>query len=151
MMIDFDAGEGRFLCRAAGVVLRDGSVMFERGECLFLPGGRVELQETVEEAMARELREELGVPVQIERLLWIVENFFIAGTRQVHELGFYFLCSPPQLALRFEAGRVFEWHSLAAIPSLDVRPSFLKTALAQLPSTPQRLVVREGMAPIKTD
>ena len=138
-MVTFAKDGIRFTYRVAAVVVRDGKILFERDpkrDLLFLPGGRVELLEAAEDAVARELHEELGAQVLVDRLLWVVENFFALDAERVHELGLYYLCRVRGELLRFESGRTFEWHKLEALPALDIRPAFLKTELTNLPAAP---------------
>lgn len=61
-------------------VIRNGNQIFatERGHGEFIhywefPGGKVEPGETSEEALLREVREELGIPVQIDSHLMTIE------------------------------------------------------------------------------
>lgn len=61
-----------------------------------LLGGHLKLDETLTQAVAREVREEIGIEVLPSRLLYIVENFFARGTSKMHEIGYYFLCHPAQ-------------------------------------------------------
>jgi len=63
-----------------GVILRDNKVLLllrkrppEAG-CWSLPGGRVEFMERVEDALVRELKEELGVEVEVESLLCVTNH-----------------------------------------------------------------------------
>ncbi len=51
--------------------------------------------ETSAETLQREMVEELGVAVEVGRLLWVVENFFDFEKRHWHELGFYYLMTVP--------------------------------------------------------
>ncbi|MGG7516617.1 NUDIX hydrolase [Allorhizobium undicola] len=55
------------------------------------PGGRAEIGETSQETILREMREELGCDMQVDRLLLTMENFFSYEGYQAHELGFYYL------------------------------------------------------------
>jgi ADP-ribose pyrophosphatase len=63
-----------------GVILQDGKVLLllrkRPPEAGFwsLPGGRVEFMERVEDAAVRELREELGIEVEIESLLCVTDH-----------------------------------------------------------------------------
>ena len=41
------------------------------------------------------MREELSIDVKIERLLWLIENFFTHEGKSYHEFGFYYLVSLP--------------------------------------------------------
>ena len=63
-----------------GVVLRDGKVLLllrkkapEAGTWS-LPGGRVEFMERLEDAVVRELHEELGITVEVESLVCVVNH-----------------------------------------------------------------------------
>src|SRR5579859_2392880 len=93
-VISFDVGPARFNYRVAGVVIHDGHVLLQTIDGFdfwFLPGGRCEANECSSATLAREMREECGEAVTVERLLWVAENFFTLNGRPFHELGFYYL------------------------------------------------------------
>lgn len=50
--------------------------------CWSLPGGKVDFMETIENAVIREIREELGVDIEIERLLCVTNH--IIQSEMVH-------------------------------------------------------------------
>ncbi len=78
-MITFDADRARFNYRIVAIIRHDDHVLLcqEEGQDFwFMPGGRAELLEPSTETVVREIREELGVEAHVERLVWIVENFF---------------------------------------------------------------------------
>lgn len=157
-MLSFPMEPGRFNFRTAGVWLDEGHVLLQgdtRDEDFWaLPGGRVERMEPAEDALRRELREELAMSdeTRIERLLWIMQNFFTAPEwgGDIHELGLYFLftptaadavrladktrdhpCAEPDSSLRFR------WFRLSDLPDTrPMRPTFLNTALLHLPEAP---------------
>ena len=163
-MIRFDQGNRRFNYRIVGVAIHDGRVLLHRAEgepFWTLPGGRAEHGETAQEALTREMREELGVDVEVERLLWIVENFFDYDRWQYHEIALYFLMrlppeSAPLGAEGFDGvdGTIalrFEWHPLHrdALEALPLQPAFLPEALTNLPATPAHIVQRDTIVPAK--
>jgi ADP-ribose pyrophosphatase YjhB (NUDIX family) len=84
-MIDFRR-EGRgFGVRVSGVAMHRGLVLLSRAEkdnFWSLPGGRCEMMEPSGNALRREMREELGCDVQVERLLWTAETL-TAGNRGI--------------------------------------------------------------------
>jgi ADP-ribose pyrophosphatase YjhB (NUDIX family) len=147
-----------FNFRAASVILHGGRVLMHRaeGETFWtLPGGRVELHENAGLSLQREMLEELGVEVQVERLLWVVENFFEYLGKQFYELGFYFLVALPEDSSLFrfqepfygdEEGLLltFQWFPLDELGPLSILPSFLGTALVELPETTQHIVHYDG-------
>ena len=63
-------------------------------EFFFFPGGHVELLENTDDAVVRELNEELYFEVRKKKLLYIHENFFEARNSKFHELCFYHLVEP---------------------------------------------------------
>ena len=74
-----DHGKARFNYRVGGVALHRGWILLNRSpreDFWYLPGGRIAMGETAAQALKREIREELGVPVRVGPLLWLVENFF---------------------------------------------------------------------------
>jgi len=116
-----------------------------------LPGGRVELLEPAADALMREMREELSVDTEVERLLWVVENFFVYEGKQRHEIAFYFLVSLPAGSPIYsqrepfsgdEEGLelIFEWHSLATIEQVNLLPSFVCNGLRSIPLSVQHVV-----------
>lgn len=164
-MITFNIGQARFVHRVAGVCIHAGHVLLQRAEGAdfwFLPGGRIEIMESSEEALKREMREELKLDgdVQVERLLWVVENLFIDdsdGTPN-HEVGMYYLIAfdnQPELydtskpLTAIEDTGVFadeplmfalHWFPLEALDDIRVYPPFLRAALRNLPASVQHVV-----------
>lgn len=59
-----------------------------------LPGGRLELLEDTKSAIIRELREELGLYFQIEKLYSVNETFFNLSNKKYHEIGFFYIVKP---------------------------------------------------------
>ena len=78
MDVKFKIEEGRFNYRASGVILNNEKILAmknERSPYYYLPGGRVELNETAENAIQREIKEELGIKAEIIRPLWLNQSF----------------------------------------------------------------------------
>lgn len=111
----------------------------------YLPGGRIKLNETAQQALIRELQEEIGIQAQIERPLWVTQAFFTesASQQKFHEIGFYFLVSCKENEtlptinnfIRWENGieHRFEWVSFDELSDIDVQPEFIKNRIRSLP------------------
>jgi ADP-ribose pyrophosphatase YjhB (NUDIX family) len=97
-MITFKPGEIRFTFRVGGILIHHEHVLCQlasKEDFWFLPGGRAELGESASVTLLREMQEELGVHMKIDRLLYVVENFFKDPEDTWHELGLYFLMTAP--------------------------------------------------------
>lgn len=70
---------GSHQIRAVGVLIEEGQLLLVQQQVnanrgWSLPGGRVEAGETLEEAVVREMKEETGLNVSIERLLYVADK-----------------------------------------------------------------------------
>jgi 8-oxo-dGTP pyrophosphatase MutT (NUDIX family) len=156
-MITFEKDNARFNYRIAGVAIHNGRVLLNGAieeDFWFLPGGRAEMTEPAQETLRREMREELGTNVEVERLLWVVENFFEFNGRSFHELGLYFLMSfPADSPLYNREGSFagleelvdlkYQWFRLDELSQVRLHPAFLKEALQALPATTQHIVHKD--------
>ena len=72
--------DGRFNYRVCGVIIHEGRLLAMKDYAspyYYLPGGRVELHETAEHAVLREIEEELGVTARIARALRIMTMAYL--------------------------------------------------------------------------
>ena len=147
-MITFKPGEIRFTFRVGGILIQREHVLCQadsREDFFFLPGGRAELGETASVSLLREMQEELGVVMKIERLLYVVENFFTDPNNIWHELGLYFLMTAPADSYLYQSletiERVdevgnelrFDWLPIAQLEAYPLYPPFFQKALQEIP------------------
>ena len=157
--ITFQKNGARFGFRAAGVALNEGRALLQMSELdafWVLPGGRVEMPESAEDALKREMREELHVKIEVERLLWTLENFFVYRSEPNREIGLYFLMSLPQNSDLYNADGVAQaedergmklwnrWQPLDSLRELDIKPAFLYDVLPAIPNVPNYIVHRDN-------
>lgn len=148
MDISFRVNGEKFNYRVCGILVSDGKILAmkdERSPYYYLPGGRVTLGETAEQAVCRELREELAVEAQIVRPLWRHQSFFTEDVDHLryHELCLYFLMDAPALSARAqafdgtEAGHRhrFEWLPFERLKDEYFYPLFLKEEIFRLPAS----------------
>ena len=136
----FKTPEGKFNLRV-GAVITDGKrvLVSKDGSHSFywVTGGRVKLGETTEEAILREIREELGVEAEVARLYSIAEKFFTVDGVFYHELEYLYLIKPFDIA-KIDYGAVH-----CDEPDMPVYPEHLFEAVRN-PSGAVRIMVQKS-------
>ena len=89
---------------AYGLILNDDHLLLARGRHTgryALPGGGANVGETLQAALEREIREEVGIAVEVKRYLHFHEDFFYydPSGHAFHSLMFYYWCAPLSLTL----------------------------------------------------
>ncbi|THC49540.1 NUDIX domain-containing protein [Streptomyces sp. Akac8] len=133
---------------AKAVVLHDGHVLLQRAnwegqDCYFLPGGGQHPGEPLDQTARREVHEETGLRVTVERMLWLREyigaNHEHADTEAgTHRIETIFHCTPEG-----DPGRLgghaeddvqtgLEWVELEKLPGLNLLPHALRQPIAAL-------------------
>ncbi|MGH0425488.1 NUDIX hydrolase [Bacillus pretiosus] len=137
MDLTFKVEETCFNYRVGAICKHDNKILVLQGDgedFWYVPGGRVKMLETSEEALKRELAEELAVPIEIRRLIWSVENFFTLSERKFHEISFYYEVELKQLPangadqyILEEEGRTyfFKWVQVEELDIYNLQPVFI--------------------------
>ena len=133
-----------FKFRVSGLIIKNNKILLvdmDNSGFICLPGGYVELGETTEVAVKRELLEEVGKKFDISKYLGVVENYFINKySKKIHGISFYYLMTPIEnidtnnftIIENDKGNKVkldFKWIDLKDIGNYDIRPSFLKQIL----------------------
>ncbi|MGM0900907.1 MAG: NUDIX hydrolase [Bacillota bacterium] len=148
----FKVENGVFNYRVAGVMIENGHVLLHKqvnDKHWALPGGRVKVLEDSVAGIKREFMEELGVPVKVEHLLWVTENFLTYHDANFHELGFYYKVSSEKMMQQDEAfyglegeRLLYQWVLINKLDEITLYPEFLKTDLKNLPACTQHIIIR---------
>ena len=101
-----------------------------------IPGGRIMIGETSENALKREFIEEIGAKITIKNFLGTVENFFEYNGKKYHELMLVYESTFDSNSNFYKEERIigleedgkieFIWKTIDEIKQLDLRPLFLK-------------------------
>lgn len=148
MDISVVSGKEKFNYRVCAVFIDGGRILAmqdDRSPYYYLPGGRVRLGERAEDAVIREVREELGLNVKIARPLWLNQAYFTEDVDNLkyHELCIYFLMDFSETGL-LSRGDIFTWqegkrtHRFEWLPFERLKneyfyPQFLKKDIYNLP------------------
>ncbi len=157
MDLTFKTEKGIFNYRVCAVIKHEGRLLAMKNDLspyFFLPGGRVELNESADSAIKRELKEELGIDAKIIRPLWFVQSFFIEDEcrEKFHELCVYFLVDVSDTDLinheSFEGPvtrthEVFRWLDIDTIKDRYLYPLFIKEKINSLPESFEMLTEYE--------
>ena len=101
LCIDWDGGVVNI--RVGAIILKDGKFLMAGNpdsDYLYSVGGRIQFGETAEQAVVREMKEETGRDMEVDRLGFVTEDFFDGDQpphlgKTVYELGYYFYMKTP--------------------------------------------------------
>ncbi len=144
----------RFRLRAAGIIIEEGAVLYATNDSeryYYSVGGAIELGETAEEAVRREVLEETGIAYEIERLAFVHENFFKRNDGMLkglacHEITFYFLMKPrgtQKLNSHSFTGDIPEnmvWLPIERLSEFEIYPAFFREKLQNLKPYPEHVL-----------
>ena len=133
--------DGILNIRVGAIIMKDGKLLMVGNDrdYLYSVGGRVKFGETAEEAVVREVYEETGVKMEIDRLGFVYENYFYGDAphnlnKLIYEISFFFYMKVPDafapISESFTEGDSKEhlvWVSLDE--DIKMYPEFFKTEL----------------------
>ena len=151
--LTFRMKQGTFNYRVGAIIIHDGKLLLMHNEeepYYYTVGGRVHFNETTEETVVREVREEIGVDLEIDRFLFFQEQFFdgkVTGTH-IHELGVYYLMKDSPALENLECHSVTArgvaeellWVPLEATGSYYIVPESIAARLTSLPRHAEHII-----------
>lgn len=95
--------DGILNIRVGAIIMKAGKILMagnERSNYLYSVGGRIKFGETAKEAVVREVYEETGVKLEVERLGFVHENYFYGDAptnfgKLIYEISFFFYMKVP--------------------------------------------------------
>ena len=151
-MIVSSNGGLTFIYRVGGIAVHNERLLVEHDSehrFCFVPGGRVEYGENAMQALAREVREELGEDATIGRLALVTDNLFELDGSRYQEMALYFLIefAPGSPVLDrdgsfegSEPGTVFQWIPLDAVEQANLFPTLLQPRVKAMPKNTEYVV-----------
>lgn len=140
MCIPCDAGILNI--RVGAIIQKDRKILMvgnERSDYLYSVGGRIKFGETAEEAILREIWEETGVKMEIDRLGFVHENYFYGDAptnygKLIYEISFFFYIKVPdnfspigESFTEDNSREYLKWVSLDE--DIQMYPTFFRTEL----------------------
>lgn len=150
MDITFQTDGRTFNYRVCAMILSGDKILAmhdQRSPYFYLPGGRVAVGETAEEAVLREVEEELHIRAKISRPLWLNQAFFTEDVngQHYHELCVYFLMDISETDLLSRGAcfqctegkrtHFFQWIPFERLKEEYFYPLFLKEDIFHLSET----------------
>jgi ADP-ribose pyrophosphatase YjhB (NUDIX family) len=139
------ARELEFLVRALIIKNRKILVCQTQGRgYFFLPGGHVEFGETMQDALRREMYEEMDAKVLKSQFIGGVENLFEQGGERKHEVSFVFHVDIDLDVVASKEEHIsFYWFTMEDFINRNVLPPALKDAIVQWTAEKEAFFIEE--------
>lgn len=148
--------DGIINIRVGAIIMKNGKLLMVGGDgadYLFSVGGRVKFGETAEKAIVREVQEETGVRLEIDRLIFVHENYFYGDAptnmgKLIYEISFFFLMKVPDafepVSNSFTEDNSSEYLCWVA-PDTEkkIYPTVFRTLSAGMPDGVQHIITDE--------
>jgi ADP-ribose pyrophosphatase YjhB (NUDIX family) len=118
---------------ARGIIFQKGKILLckrKDGDYYFFPGGHIEFGELAEDALKREIKEEVGAKVKKCKFVSVLENVFRDKNKTTHEINLVFQAEINKKDVRaLENHLEFCWMERSEFLKKTVLPTLLKKEL----------------------
>ena len=135
--------------RVAGVLIENDKLLVQKeinNDVYAIPGGHVSFGETSEDTLVREFKEEAGMNVLVNRLIWVEENFWKWGKKDAHNITFYYLVSLIGTAdfsnkpMKDNSNVFLRWVTFDELKELTIYPPFIKDKVSNISANIEHFV-----------
>lgn len=148
-----------FKYRVNGILLKENKILtirMEHNDFFCLPGGHVNLGEDSKKAIIREMKEETGYDVEINKLIFLVENFFMRNSgEKIHEISLYYLLDTKEpiknsfndytvreIDKGKEFNHFFRWIDLKNIETINFKPKEIIESLKEKSFSFKHIIIK---------
>lgn len=152
MDIGINTANGNFSLRAAALIIQNNQLLVikhDHFDCFYTIGGGINVNEASSDAVIREVFEETGYLLSVDRLVYIQERFYPINHTPHHEVVFFYLMKSADV--RIENGTCTDhpeeklyWLPLDELRHAKLVPEFLRTALTHLPEEIVHIISEES-------
>lgn len=149
--------DGILNIRVGAIIKKDNKILMvgnDQSNYLYSVGGRIKFGETAEDAVKREVYEETGLKLEIDRLGFVHENYFYGDcsynlNKLIYEISFFFYMKVPK-DLELKSDSFTEDNSIEYLKwvSLDedilMYPTFFKTELKNPTNSVKHFVTKDN-------
>ena len=139
--------------RAAAFIIKDNKLLFAKNinhPCYYIIGGGIKENETSQEAVIREIFEETGFTLEIDKLALIQERFHEVNKQKRHEIVFFYLMKNNSCvnildnSLTDQGNKeTLHWLTINDLGKYDIIPAFLKTKTLFTRNEIEHIIVKE--------
>lgn len=148
---------GLFNHRVAAVIIHNNKLLAQKNTATneyYLVGGRVSFGESSEEALVREIKEELDITVTDYKPIWINECFFMDSGKKFHEIGMYYSVSvsgtgfshyePTFETKELTRTNTYEWLDIDHLNDISLYPLFIKDEIKAFDGNLKLIITKEA-------
>ena len=118
---------------ARAVIIKDKKILLckrKDRDYYFLPGGHIEFGEEAQDALQREIREELGVETGGVKFIGAMENVFSQDSTTHHEFNIFFAASLRASKVESCEDHIcFHWTDIANLAQENIVPEKLRDSI----------------------